>query len=221
VPLTIPEEHHAAIGKIIKLTDASVRELISAISAVKIKSSASEMTELIRPQVTSIPPGDLAEIVDTIYALYHVREFSEVSRDTFLSDIVTTIKDLAPEIGSKALELAKLRRRFRQLLDISTLNALAKAIELQRDGERIFCSARIVSDIRPVFGDNVKERPGSAVIRHTLGLSYHQDGDHREFFAILDEADLVALSDVIIRAMEKGETLAKFLKQSGISRLGI
>lgn len=218
--LQIPKEHLPAIGKILKLSDAAIEELINAISSATISAEAPEMSEKIAGSVPSIPREDLAEIVQMLYSLYHVREFSEVRHARFVRDLVDTLL-LNPDFDLQKADASITGKRFQRLLNIKTLNTLSKAIRLQRDGERIYCDARIISDIRPVFGDDVEERPISAVITHTLKLGYDVMGEHKEFFVVLDEQDLNALQGVIERAQAKGDTLTEMLNAAGIPRLGV
>lgn len=224
MPLEIPKEHRAAIGKIVALSDESVAQLIAAISSVKIQSTAQQMCDAIRSQITLIDHDDLSGIVATLYSLYHVREFSEVSSDRFITDIIDWI--LKQERLGKRIEddIPRVRKLFRSLLKIDTLNALTKAIKIQRAGERIFCDSRIITDIRPVFGKNISEGPASAVITHTLRLGFHRDGDgpHQSFYVTLDESDLYSLLEDIKRAIDKTEALTtRTLEQARIARLGI
>jgi len=85
----------------------------------------------------------------------------------------------------------------------------------------LYCDAKILSDIRPVFGDDLSEGPISAVITHTLKLAYHEGGEHKEFFIVMDQQDLITLFEVIDRAHEKEQALTGLLQKSGIPRLGI
>jgi hypothetical protein len=221
VPLYIPDEHLPVLGKILKLSDKSADELISALSSAPIVGTAAEMSKQIAGRVPGIPAEDLTSIVDTLYALYHVREFSEVRRSTFLRDLLESIR-LNPDFDLRDRKDApQLRKRFQRLLNIETLNTLSKAIKLQRDGERLYCGAKIISDIRPVFGADVAEKPTSAVILHTLKIGYHERGEHKDFFLVLDEQDLERLQEVIERAKSKGATLTELLQAAGLRRLGI
>jgi hypothetical protein len=219
--LQIPKQHLPAIGKILKLSDMAVEELIAALSSATITAEAPAMSEKIAELVPSIPSEDLAGIVDTLYSLYHVREFSEVRSARFVRDLVETLLQ-NPDFDLKKPEDASITgKRFKQLLNVRTLNTLSKAIRLQRDGERIYCDAKIISDIRPVFGDDVEERPTSAVISHVLKLGYHETGEHKQFFIVLDEQDLDDLQEVIERAKAKSDTLTELLSSAGLPRLGI
>lgn len=221
MPLSIPREYLPAIGKILEFSDASTEELIKALSSATICAEATDMAKQIAGLTPSIPTEDLADIVDALYSLYHVREFSEATPSRFLSDLIDTLRK-NPDLGLKKTEdVANARARFKQLLNIGTLNTLSKAIRLQRDGERLYCDAKILSDIRPVFGTDVSKGPTSAVITHTLELGYHEGDDHKEFFIVLDEQDLLQLLEVVDRAFKKAETLTELLNKSGLPRLGI
>ena len=221
MPLSIPREYIPAIGEILKLSDASIEELVNALSSVTICAEAKEMAEKITGLIPDIPSQNLTDIIDALYSLYHVREFSEVTPSRFLIDLIETLRR-NPDLGlKKAEDIARARTRFKQLLNISTLNTLSKAIRLQRDGERLYCDAKILSDIRPVFSEEASEGPGSAVITHTLKLGYHEDDDHKQFFIVLDQQDLFQLWEVIDRALKKAEALTALLEKSGLPRLGI
>jgi hypothetical protein len=220
MPLSIPREYLPAIGMILDISDASIEQLVAALSSASICAEATEMAAKIADLTPGIPFEDLTAIVDALYSLYHVREFSEVSPSRFLTDLMDTLRR-NPDIGLKSEDTARIRSRFRQLLDIGTLNTLSKAIRLQRDCERLYCDAKILSDIRPVFGEDINRGPTSAVITHTLKLSYHEDEEHKEFFVVLDQQDLGQLLEVLDRAFKKAESLTELLEKSGLPRLGI
>jgi chemotaxis protein CheY-P-specific phosphatase CheC len=203
--LEIPKRQVPTVGKILRLSEAAIEEFINALSSATITAEAPALAEKIAGSVPSIPREDLNDIVDTLYSLYHVREFSEVRSARFVRDLVEAVLQ-NPEFGLKKEDASITGKRFHRLLNIKTLDNLSKAIRLQRDGERIYCDAKIISDIRPVFGEDVEERPVSAVITHTLQLGYHETGEHKQFFIVLDEQDLDALQVVIERAKSKGDT---------------
>ena len=114
-----------------------------------------------------------------------------------------------------------LPERFEKLLNINLLNTLSKAGRLQRDGERLYCDAKILSDIRPVFGPKPTVMPPGAVVTHTLRIGYHEGGDHKEFYVILDADDLEALKNTVTRAEAKDKVLRQLLKTAKLSDLGV
>lgn len=219
--LAIPTRYLPPIQKLVALPDNSVDELIQAIASTDITAKSKEMAARVADHIHGIKREDLDEIVDLIYSLYHVREYSELSKNRFVSELVEGVREHAKEPIAES-KVPHLVERFQRLLQIGTLESITKAITLQRDGERLFCDAKILSDIRPVFGEDVAARPKAAVITHTLKLSYHEEGDHKTFFIVLDEVDLDDLSSVIERAKTKGETLSGLIeKELSVPKLGV
>lgn len=219
--LIIPREYIPAMNKIRNLPDSFADSLQRALSSSPITSHPRDMALQITERVPDIPTEDLSSIVDALYTLYHVREYSDLNRNSFLKELFETVKKHAkPPITE--VEAPRIFKRIHRLLNIKTLDSLSKAITLQREGERLYCSARIISDIRPVFGSDVESKPVAAVITHTLNLVYHKSGGrHKEFFVVLDSADLVELHKIINRAQKKSETLDQLLAGSGLPRLGV
>jgi hypothetical protein len=73
---------------------------------------------------------------------------------------------------------------------------------------------------------SVSFRPGchpstGAVITHTLDLEYHKGAELKEFFVVLDSQDLLALKEVLDRAITKDKTLRLLLKNNKVAHLGI
>jgi len=190
--------------------------LIAALGSTHLEAEATEMAALIAEYVPDIPTEDLKGIVDTVYALYAVREFSEVEYDRFLADLVADIVRHTDFKDSLSVTI-----RFDKLLSIEKLSMLSKAIKLQRDGERLYCEAKILSDVRPVFGDGPIARPLASVVTYTMKIIYHEGGEHKEFFIVLDRADLVELHDVLGRAKLKDRELRDLLAETKLPVLGI
>jgi hypothetical protein len=219
--LRIPNEHIPGMLKICSLSDPMASGLIDALGAAKIVPQPQEMAAQIADSVSGIPIEDLIIIVRTVYSLYYVREFSDASPSRFVGELAEAILEI-PDIktAANADELA-IRDRFKRLLNVKSLSMISKASRLQREGERLYCEAMILSDIRPVFGDDITSGPGSAVLTHTLKVSYHGDEGHRDFFVVLDGEDLKALGEVVDRAQAKDESLRKVLRGTNIPDLGI
>lgn len=161
----------------------------------------------------------MASVRNTLYTLYYIRDLSGVSHSTFLDDLMDSISR-SRGLKPTAKEAPKLRSLLEKVLSVSSLNTISKAARLQRDAERLYCTAKILSDIRPVFGSDPKARPEGAVLTHTLKLGYHEGKEHREFHVVLDSDDLEALADVLGRARSKDKTLRNVLNEAKLSDLG-
>jgi hypothetical protein len=160
----------------------------------------------------------LVRMIETLYTLYHIRELSGVKHSQFLEDLIDGIKE-TPDLKLPRKDLPKFQSLLGKLLNIDTLKTVAKAARLQRDSERLYCNAKILSDIRPVFSEDPTIRPESAVLTHALKIGYHEGGDHREFHVALDFEDLVSLGAVVHRAIAKDKTLRELMKSARLASL--
>lgn len=215
--LEIPKEDTTSIAAIKALPAASMEKLISALTKAPPISNPHEMVAHIAPRMPSIPVERLTRMLDTIYTLYQIRELSGVRHQRFLEDLMDGIRNSELPLAPK--DLPKLQSLLDRLLSIDTLNTIAKAGRLGRDGERLYCSSKILSDIRPVFGKDTTVRPLGAVLTHTLKIGYHEGSDHREFHVILESSDLIALGEVVQRARSKDKTLRELLKNIALPSL--
>jgi hypothetical protein len=110
------------------------------------------------------------------------------------------------------------QRITRLLAPSSSLAITARAVDVLTEHERIFTSARIITDIRSVFSDP-SEKPSAAFIVHMLNIHYRQGREKKEFFVALDSDDIAKLKEVLDRAEKKAKSLATLLDASGIHTL--
>ena len=89
-----------------------------------------------------------------------------------------------PQLQAGPEEMSQDQPTCDRLLNIEALNTIAKAARLLRDGERLYCSGKILLTYRPVFGQDPAARPNGAVITHTLKIGYHEGSGHVEFHVV-------------------------------------
>jgi hypothetical protein len=70
---------------------------------------------------------------------------------------------------------------------------------------------RLVTDIRPVFSDNVAEIPKVSLLIHMLNLTVRDGDSQRHLTVAMDSSDLQALKSALDRAELKEKTLKKLL----------
>ena len=139
-------------------------------------------------------------------------EFAKIMSDTAAS--AKSDKFLFSENDKATLEtrLAKIFE-LRRSLSVTT-----KALDVLTSHDRVFYTARILTDLRPVF-DESGDLIEAAVIVHNLRIHYGQDDDHRDFYVALDTRDIQSLRDVLDRADKKARSLEELLRLSGVSYL--
>jgi hypothetical protein len=163
-----------------------------------------------------IPVSSIGDMLTTILSLYALRNNSErrihqkqsdVELVNDLSEAVEEAKSLSKPDGWEPKNFSNF---LLQLLHINgPLYIMSKAAGVMTDHEHVYCDARILTDIRPVFLE-VADAPTTAVVIHTLKLVYHEGNENagrKEFRIALDINDLRNLSDLLKRAITKSETL--------------
>ena len=216
--LEIPREDAESIETIQRFTPAVLEQLIAALKEAPPISDPKGMQKHISKKVPSLTQEKLTLVLEKLYSLYYIRELSGVDPSRFLDDLVDGIRN-STDLATKQKDINRIRSVFQRLLCIETLSTISKAARLQRDGERLYCSSKIMSDIRPVFGPEATAKPIGAVLTHTLKIGYHQGSEHKEFHVILDSNDLTELEKLVRRAEAKDRTLRELLRTADLPTL--
>lgn len=212
--LQIPSSRKATLAKVAKMPEEELDALVRSLNELKLPTDKQTSLECVKEAVKTVNATDVGE---TLYELYRIRETAGVSKKRFVDDLHEALRKSK---NFEGIEAAVLRGRLTRLLDVKSLDVLSKAYAVQREQPYLYCEGRILSDIRPVFSDDVKKKPIGVVLSHTLKIVYHQDNEHREFFVALDRADLNELKDIVDRAQEKNSSIETLMKATGLPILG-
>lgn len=210
--LRIPDKLRPGVSLLRKLdgptTDAVVAALRSAPSA-----RPRELGPWLAERVASLSKPDTFKLAEAVTGLYSRLEATEDS----VSDFAVAVRDAAvrasvPDVPSE-FELKLLEENLRRILDVEHFALLVKAWSLQFENERDFCSARIVTDVRPVFARDVSKGAAAMLLQHHLKISYHEGGqDLKYFFLTMTDEDLSDLRRSIDRAEAKSRSLTAALQ---------
>ena len=219
--LTIPERYRAGIRAIRNLSPGATDELETALAAAPMGHNVASIMRA-AGAVTSIQGPDLSMIIESLVSLGVVLYESEVDLRAFAHDVVRAMSEMADtDPAIRPDEAIVLEQRFQRLLGCRSLTSASKAIGLRTDFPNIFCDAKILTDVRPVFGDDPKKPPPGAIITHTLKIDYHRSGGGRrqEFYVGLDADDLDKLARVLQRARDKKSSLRQLLQKADTADL--
>lgn len=207
---SIPQPLKAGLRGIATLSEAAFGELLTTLRSVPF--------EIVQYQVfpeIEVPGGDL--VLGAVYGLILGRGRPRVPIDEAVEAVV---ESLASEDFDNAL-LDTLRRRAEAILNIESLDLVARAHDVLLEHSSTYSSARIVSDIRAVFGDDVATAPQAAVIVHMLNMVYHSAGRREAIAVALDERDVDLLIAVLERARAKNNVLKATIEKSGLRYIGV
>lgn len=216
--LMIPKENEEGLKKLALLDDDSVQELVSALREVLPVLYSAALASKAASAVDTIPRRDVDDIVGVLLPLYLLREHHEVSTPEIAEDVCQAMD----QSGNEELRLSgKDRERFKdhliELLEVESVRVGAKALEMLFENQRSFLGARIVTEVRPIFGSNTEDTPAGALIVHMLKITYREQGQTKDFFVALDTTDVDALNKVLDRADTKAESLKALLERTRVS----
>jgi len=219
--LNIPDRYRDGLVVIARLDGDAFSEFYEALKQVPTETpTQEEAADVVAAQVKRVGVEDVRKIVDVLTSLYQVRSRSAVPAEKLASDIYDALQTDNKNLIPKA-DAHDYKTRLANLLSLDSLNIVAtRAKELQMDVERAFCDARILTDLRPVFGKEV-DTPKAMVIVHTLKLGYHDaaTGKHEELFVALDREDIQKLKGILERAERKAKSLISRLQVAGIKAI--
>ena len=213
--INIPKSEYRVLQDLAELPDASFCQFLSGLAEIEPSIHELDFSALLVQKVPTISPPDLKAFLRTLLPLYRMMDTRERTAPEVAADIKETIDRQQPQ-GFPLDKTDLVRQRIAKLLSVGGwLAVLAKAQNVRGDQERLFCAARILSDVRPVFG-NTPDSISAAVVVHSLNITYHQDGEHKDFYVALDTNDLRNLKKTVERAEKKHETLKSLIQKSTI-----
>ena len=202
--LTIPKEHQPLLNQIRKLSDTTLDALVSAL----------ERSPGATSSVQGLPPDEAEALQDFVKELYSVREFFDSDVPEFALEVATALQELE---NFPANEVPALAGRLTRLLTIQSVAIATKATSLKAEYERRFCSARLMTDARPIYGEDPAKQPSAAIIVHTLRISYHDNTRQlREFYVAMEGDDIKSMRTLLDRAELKARSLESVFAEAKV-----
>jgi hypothetical protein len=167
-----------------------------------------QITNDLRSKVKDISFDDLSSIVLTIISLNGHRAHDDGTPEDLAEFVMETAADSNVSIGDRET----FKKRLLRFFELETLFVSAKALTILQSNENLFRGARIVTDVRPVFGSDPSAPPAAAVVVHMLDLSYQKDGDIKHLYVGMDSMDINILRETLDRADTKAESLKPMIK---------
>ena len=215
---TFQKQQYAVLRKLSELNVAQFDELLKGLNEIQASLSVEKFSKRLSEKVKTIPEDVISDFVTLLCGLYPAKENNDKTSSQIASDIKETAEDEKPDVFPPE-KAAILKSRMEKLLSVDRAIAVtAKAFDVVTEHQRIFCGSRIFSDIRPVFSASA-DSVSAAVILHTLNISYHDGGNHKEFYVVLENTELEDLKEAIERAEKKAKTLQSIIQKTGITYL--
>lgn len=206
--LTLSESVQRGVSTIWSLQDLAADELGKALQTAHLVSVDGDLADQVALEVDTIARSAIDEIIETLSRLSGIASDASVPLEDFCVDVYAAMRSSEDHtLDLSESEEARFRARLKSLLSAESISLSGRARLVFTEHEHYLCYARIMTDVRPIFGESVEKQPIGATIVHTLKLAYHEAKEIREFFVALDGDSLDRLSDLIERAQRKATSL--------------
>jgi hypothetical protein len=218
--LIVPEQQVPHIKWLLELPDEKLEAFLSVLDRTSPHFNVYDLSDEF--QVLQLPQYRVVEILRVLGSLYLTRKVKEPLEkfvDEEVYGALNNVHTFAPEKAQAQWE--KLRKFLLAALSFErSLGTTTKAGDILTRHERVFQSARIMTDMRPIFHVDVKEKPDGALVIHMLKITQRDGlGNQKDFYFALDRNDMTTLMDMIQRGLEKETTIRKMMAESGVTIL--
>ena len=217
--LRIPPQHVTGLKELLALKDRRVNDLAAALKKTPPTLNEDDFLRFVGDKL-----GKGRQVAPEIITLLLSLNVLRLRLDLDTSRLVELVCEAMNEGEYEELRISEENRnsfaqRLTKLLGMESLLYPAKGPSVIQAHEYLFAHARIITDIRPIFGADITIQPSAAAIIHTLQVtSYHGD-NVKDFYLAMDRTDVELLGDVLKRAARKADNLRSVLKKTGMTTI--
>ena len=214
---TIPVPYRSGFLSIRRLPSSDFESLASALEKAPLVGGLKELTASVVQQIPSMQRQEIEDILRALFSLSVLVTDEETPLSENLSKLTKAMQS-NPSLALSEQEKVEFEKRLARLVTVRTVVLSSKVQRLRTEYPITFHDAIVLTDMRPVF-DKAEDKPLGCTISHTLRITYHENGDHKEFFAMLDDDDLESLKKAVQRAEVKASSVKSLLKLANIPDL--
>lgn len=216
---TIPAPFRAGLAKVKALSPTDFAAIVTALENAPIAGGLKGLTSAVVQKVPTLKRQEIENILRTVFSLSVI----VTDEDTPFSENLSTVSSAMQASGNPNLALSdqekiEFEKRLGRLLGLNSVTIASKVQRIGLEYPKTFHDAMILTDMRPVF-DQPEERPVGCTISHTLRIAYHEGGEHKEFYVVLDANDLQSMKKVLQKAEAKSASVGAVLKLANIPDL--
>ena len=221
-PIRIPKESERGLANIRALDEKSFQQLVSRLSEAPPTFDPAELAEKVAAHLDNVARLDVDSIVSTLCSLQTALEYFDSSIPELVGRVSRAMaQSEIQELRLTAEDMTGFQDRLAKLLGLESIGIRSRAVSLLKEEDHAYCSARVLTDIRPMFDSDLTTRPTAALIIHTMRISYHEGAELKQFYMALDSDGVTALREILARADAKAENLKSVLNAAGIPYLDV
>ncbi len=218
----VPREAIPAFSTLLSLNDSDFERFrVAAMEGSRLVTLDEIISRVTQLGISTFGPGSIELLLKNLASLRMVVENTGKTEKHIVSQVIEALKNY-PAIADVNPEQWQtiLASRLRALLKPSgSLTVVTRAESLVKENLRSFHGAKIITDIRPIFGPSSGEEPLAFTTVHSLKLVYLEEHHLKDFFVVLNKQDLLTIQRVVARALEKESSIATAIGNAGLTIL--
>jgi len=214
MPIRIPPTHKEAFEIFAGLSEDKSEALLRALKNTTPAITAAALAQRVASQV-ELSFREVQAVVAVAGSLFVIREQRDLPLSKFIEEVVEAAQRDKILDKSDKLTVETLQNRLLSYLSLENpLGISAKATTLLARHQNFLRSAKIYTDVRPVFlGENP---PEVAVVIHMLEIDSITNGKRVSNYFALDSSELKQLTRVIQSAIKKENAIRERLNNISI-----
>jgi len=202
-PVSLPEPVRPALQWLSQAPEVGVSGLLHALEVAPPRLLYQSFINDVLDRMTLGEPDrqHWLDVVQALLSLSTGREFLGWSFADFAEGVGMSFDIRLPENGR-----ARVARILKEALAKEPLIITAKAWGLYVAAERNYGTAKIVTDMRPIFVETTSA-PAAWLVVHMLQIAFEGDERTHEFQLAMDDRDLLQLQETLARAQQKSAVL--------------
>jgi len=226
MPFRVPSRHLSAWQTLAGLESPQLKILVRSLEEARPALLPDDLANELRKRRGIQKIAGLGRVIDLLaslsLALYQrPQPLSEALRE-LRANSKASLKGKEPAVGWDLF-----REALEKMLGSPSLVITAKALTVQVAHQRIFTRSRVLTDLRPIFTEDVSKPPTAGVIAYSLEIEIWDGTVSRDgglggrslIYVALDDKDVRDLSDGLSRAAKKAATLQKQFSRAGFEVL--
>lgn len=220
---SIPERHYETLKLLNSLEKGQLDQLVKSLKELDVTyfsipediiQSISESTK-----IEKNPLDDIISLLQELHFIYYTQYIGEnLKKEKFFELFRNAIeeisdKEVIPQSWKDAEEF------WRDVLNLTSLEILAKATHFQVEHEKILVDAKVLTDLRPIFAAEPLDKPKAGIITHALKLTFIENFKFKKIDLHIEKSVLEKLNNAITRAKNKESNILKNISIEGFKIL--
>lgn len=214
----IPEQYLNGLEKLAILDEKVIKNILQSLETLPPAFDLQKIASFVESN-HGIDADDTSAILNFTVALYFYIRNEDISSEVVIDAICEKLKkDLPVKIAPKYI--SKLKTRLSSFLGVSNfMDIIYQASNLLPENENILADARLLTDSRPIFKEEISGGIIASLISHTLRLQYENINGTQEIFISLSSSNIEQLIGELQESLTKELTLQKTFEKINIPSL--